>query len=429
MRSNHISSKKGQLNKKKRLIGFLLILLWIVCFINRKPDDIFYILTSYFLPALTYETEFGSADKDYLASYEVPDWFYEDESSSAAGADMAVMDNNGVESGNEQSKNGVEDTLGNISGNDADKLDGDGQVNNKALIKNESKGTTFTRKQLSKPDFLTSKIFVVDSNTSMSAAELDISNLLDADMSLHDLPDKPKTDRKVSESETIQTDKTIQADNIMTESKAPYKVLIYHTHSSESFADSRAGVKEDTVVGVGAYLAKLLNEEYAIPTYHDETTYDVIDGVLDRSKAYENSFSGISKILAENPTIEVVIDLHRDGVDEETHLVTEVNGKPTAKIMFLNGVSRSNLNGEIDYLENPNKLSNLAFSFQLYLAGKEAYGDFVRKIYVRSLRYNLHVMPRATLIEAGAQNNTLEEEKNAMEPLAAMLDKVLRNSH
>ena len=96
---------------------------------------------------------------------------------------------------------------------------------------------------------------------------------------------------------------------------------------------------------------------------------------------------------------------------------------------FLNGVSRSNLNGEIDYLENPNKLSNLAFSFQLYLAGKEAYGDFVRKIYVRSLRYNLHVMPRATLIEAGAQNNTLEEEKNAMEPLAAMLDKVLRNSH
>ena len=342
---------------------------------------------------------------------------------------MAVMDNNGVESGNEQSKNGVEDTLGNISGNDADKPDGDGQVNNKALIKNESKGTTFTRKQLSKPDFLTSKIFVVDSNTSMSAAELDITNLLDADMSLHDLPDKPKTDRKVSESETIQTDKTIQADNIMTESKAPYKVLIYHTHSSESFADSRAGVKEDTVVGVGAYLAKLLNEEYAIPTYHDETTYDVIDGVLDRSKAYENSFSGISKILAENPTIEVVIDLHRDGVDEETHLVTEVNGKPTAKIMFLNGVSRSNLNGEIDYLENPNKLSNLAFSFQLYLAGKEAYGDFVRKIYVRSLRYNLHVMPRATLIEAGAQNNTLEEEKNAMEPLAAMLDKVLRNSH
>jgi stage II sporulation protein P len=84
------------------------------------------------------------------------------------------------------------------------------------------------------------------------------------------------------------------------------------------------------------------------------------------------------------------------------------------------------MNGDIEYLANPNKLGNLAFSFQLYLAGKENYGDFVRKIYVRSLRYNLHVMPRATLIEAGAQNNTLQEELNAMEPLASMLDKVLR---
>ena len=121
----------------------------------------------------------------------------------------------------------------------------------------------------------------------------------------------------------------------------------------------------------------------------------------------------------------MVIDLHRDGVDEETHLVTEVNGKQTAKIMFLNGVSRSNMNGEIEYLKNPNKLTNLAFSFQMYLTGKEHYGDYVRKIYVRSLRYNLHLLPRTALIEVGAQNNTLEEEKNAMEPLAAILYKVL----
>ena len=51
-----------------------------------------------------------------------------------------------------------------------------------------------------------------------------------------------------------------------------------------------------------------------------------------------------------NPTIEVAIDLHRDGVAEGTHLVTEVNGKPTAKIMYFNGLSRSRTNGDIDYL-------------------------------------------------------------------------------
>ena len=71
-------------------------------------------------------------------------------------------------------------------------------------------------------------------------------------------------------------------------------------------------------------------------------------------------------------------------------------------------------------------LCDLQVLFPIYnCQTPEHYGDYVRKIYVRSLRYNLHVMPRATLIEVGAQNNTLEEEKNAMEPLAAILDKVL----
>jgi stage II sporulation protein P len=256
-------------------------------------------------------------------------------------------------------------------------------------------GVTYTRQQLSNPEFLLNKIFVVDSNTSMTSEELDISNLLDMDLTVDNLKGQE------------------------------YKILIYHTHGSESFADSREGVKEDTVIGVGSYLTKLLQEEYGIPVYHDETAYDVIDGVLDRSRAYENAYNNVSKILEENPSIEVVIDLHRDGVDDDVRLVTDINGKSTAKIMFLNGVSRSNTNGEIDYLKNPNKLANLAFSFQMYLKGKQYYGDYVRKIYVKSLRFNLHLLPRTSLIEVGAQNNTVEEEMNAMEPLAAILNEVL----
>ena len=176
---------------------------------------------------------------------------------------------------------------------------------------------------------------------------------------------------------------------------------------------------------MGAYLEEILEKQYGIATYHDETLYDVIDGSLDRNRAYEMAYANVSKILEANPSIEVVIDLHRDGVDEDIRLVTDINGKQTAKIMFLNGVSRSNRNGEIAYLYNPYRNENLAFSFQMYLAGKELYGDYVRKIYVRSLRFNMHLMPRACLIEAGAQTNTVEEEKNAMEPLAAILDKVL----
>lgn len=65
----------------------------------------------------------------------------------------------------------------------------------------------------------------------------------------------------------------------------------------------------------------------------------------------------------------MVIDLHRDGVADDTHLVTEIDGKPTAQIMFLNGMSRLSQNGDIEYLPNSHKIENLAFSLQLYLTG------------------------------------------------------------
>ena len=136
----------------------------------------------------------------------------------------------------------------------------------------------------------------------------------------------------------------------------------------------------------------------------------------------------VEQILQENPSIEVVIDLHRDGVAEDRRLVTEVNGKPTANFMFFNGLSYSALNGEVTYLPNPYVQENLAFSFQLNLEAARYYPGLSRNIYLSSLRYNLHVRPRAILLEAGAQTNTVQEVKNAMEPFAQILDQVLQGS-
>ena len=378
MRKN-MYMETGKLNKP-RVVVCILLLVWLMVKEPIKEKDIFFEATSQMVPLLTYEQEYGKKEIDYATTYDVPDWFYEDEGELPVNGDIVTLE--------EQ----IEKTKRNESEENVTTLaDGVG-------------GTTFTREQMNNPDFLLSHIFVVDANTHMTEEELSLANLLDQNLEVAGLRSESVAEAKKNNE---------------------YKVLIYHTHASEAFVDSREGYQEDTIVGVGAYLTKLLEEQYGIAVYHDTTTYDMIDGVLDRSKAYENSYNGVSKILKENPSIEVVIDLHRDGVDEDTRLVTEINGKKTAKIMFLNGVSRSSMNGEIAYLENPNKLTNLAFSFQMYLTGKEHYGDYVRKIYVRSLRYNLHIMPKATLIEVGAQNNTLEEEKNAMEPLAAILDKVL----
>lgn len=202
------------------------------------------------------------------------------------------------------------------------------------------------------------------------------------------------------------------------------KVLIYHTHSQEEFADSTPGDTSTSIVGVGEYLTQLLNEK-GIETIHDMGVYDIINGKLDRSNAYEYAGEAVEKILAEHPTIEVVIDLHRDGVAEGTHLVTEINGKPTAKIMFFNGLSRSRTNGNIDYLPNPYIQDNLAFSLQMQIDAENKYPGFVRHIYLRAYRYNLHLMPKSLLVEAGAQTNTVEEMMNAMEVLSEMLEDVL----
>ncbi|MEE1085960.1 MAG: stage II sporulation protein P [Schaedlerella sp.] len=242
-------------------------------------------------------------------------------------------------------------------------------------------------------EYLLSNFYIVDSGTMVYESDLRVDELLGKNMKI----------------------------DIKTEGP---KVLIFHTHSQEAFADSVPGDAADTIVGMGEYLAQLLNAK-GISTIHDTGVYDVINGNLDRSNAYEYAEAAIRPILEANPTIEVVIDLHRDGVAEETHLVTEIDGKQTAQVMFFNGLSRTRTNGELEYLYNPYIQDNLAFSLQMKLACEELYSGFARKTYLRGYRYSLHMKPKSLLIEAGAQTNTVEEMRNAMIVLAEVLNRVL----
>ncbi len=201
------------------------------------------------------------------------------------------------------------------------------------------------------------------------------------------------------------------------------QILIYHTHSQETFADYGPDRPDATVVGIGEYLTELL-EEMGYRVIHDTTVYDLIDGELDRSRAYDHALKGITAILQQNPSVQVILDIHRDGVREDLHMVSEVNGKPTAPIMFFNGMSQTP-EGAIEYLPNPYKEQNLAFSLQMQLDAAAYYPGLTRKIYLKAFRYNLHLRPRSALIEVGAQTNTYEEARNAMEPLSRLLDMVL----
>ena len=241
--------------------------------------------------------------------------------------------------------------------------------------------------------YLLENYYTVDASTTADPAQINADALLSPEMQIEKNAGKPQ-------------------------------ILIYHTHSQEAFADSVSGDVSATIVGMGDYLTELLTEKYGYCVIHNTSVFDMIDGKLDRTAAYNLAEAEISQILEENPSVEVVIDLHRDGLDGEK-MVTDINGKPTAKIMFFNGLSRTARNGAIDYLPNPYIAENLAFSFQLQLKAEEYYPGFTRNIYLQSLRYNLHLRPRALLVEAGSQLNTVEEEKNAMEPLADILDMVL----
>ncbi len=253
-------------------------------------------------------------------------------------------------------------------------------------------GTIYNLEELSDFEYLFGNFYTMDKTTTISPQDLNAEVLLSKDMSIDKEVDGPQ-------------------------------ILIYHTHSQEGFVDSVPGDNSTTIVGVGAYLAQLL-EEKGYQVMHVTSVYDLVDGKLDRNEAYSKASEEISAILAENPSIQSVIDLHRDGVKEGTHLVTEINGKPTARFMFFNGLSRTKKNGAIDYLYNPYIEDNLALTLQLKLMSEQYYPGLARNIYLRSLRYNLHLSDKALLIEAGAQTNTLEEMMNTMEPLADILDKV-----
>lgn len=271
-----------------------------------------------------------------------------------------------------------------------------GQTEEKAekVVAASAEPVLYSNEQLASYDFLLQKLYTVDKTTSISSSALNGTELMNRSLKVDTAVEGPL-------------------------------VLIYHTHSQEMYADSAEGDVSTGIVGVGAHLRTILEEQYGIKTLHVTTEFDVVDGKLNRNQAYSQAEKAISKILSDNPSIQVVLDLHRDGVGSTTRLVTEVEGRKTAKIMFFNGLSRTNTNGDIAYLKNPYLTDNLALSLQMKVKADSQYPGFTRRIYLKGYRYNLHLAKRAMLIEVGAQTNTVEEARNAMIPLAALLSEVL----
>ena len=227
------------------------------------------------------------------------------------------------------------------------------------------------------------------------------------------------------EDERIQPQILLEKEIALSEPNGGPQILIYHTHSQETFADSIPGDVNTSIVGAGEYLTKLLKEEYGYDVLHHTGEYDVET----RDYAYSYALPNIEAVLQEYPSIELVIDLHRDAVAEDKKLVSEQNGKQAAQVMFFNGLSHTVKQGDIDYLENPYIDDNLAFSFQMQVLCNEYYPGLTRRIYLKGYRYNMHLCPQSLLIELGAQTNTCEEVRNTLDILAHVLSMCLEGEN
>ena len=251
--------------------------------------------------------------------------------------------------------------------------------------------------QLRDIDFLASKFYTVDTRTRLTAADFNVDKFITADLKIKKITQSPQ-------------------------------IIIFHTHSSEGFSNSSPGNLYDGVFGLGEKLSDILLEKYGIRSIHCTQRFDVVDGKTQIMGAYERMEPVLKQMIADNPSVEIAIDIHRDGVPENMRLVTTLDGKPTAQIMFFNGLSKLYQNGSLtslSWIPNPNLPTNLAFSFNMQLSAMSLYPGFTRKPYLNAYRYSLGMLPKSLLVEVGAQTNTMEEAFNAIEPLADILADVV----
>lgn len=198
------------------------------------------------------------------------------------------------------------------------------------------------------------------------------------------------------------------------------KILIYHTHTSESYKSEedyemylkyRTLNEKYNVIEIGNYLKQLL-EEKNFTVKHDISYYDLPSTI----GAYRRAKIGAKKILEENADINLVIDLHRDAYTEEEHVAPtiELNGKKTAYLRLVVGIDE----------KNENWMNNLKMAIQIQKVADEKYPGLFKKILVREESYHSEVAEYGILLEVGENCNTIEEAKNSIEIFAQILENV-----
>lgn len=201
-------------------------------------------------------------------------------------------------------------------------------------------------------------------------------------------------------------------------------ILIFHTHTCESYTPTEQYQYESTgnyrttdlnytVSRVGDELEKYLtNYGYNVvhnKSYHDYPAYN---------GSYNRSLVTVKKLLEQYTNTDIVIDLHRDAIGDNSYAPKiKIGDDYCARIMFVIGTDGGGLSHD-------NWRNNLKFAMKVVQKGNELYPGFFKPIIVRNSRYNHHLADAACIIEVGATGNTLEECLNSMKYLAKIYNEV-----
>ena len=190
------------------------------------------------------------------------------------------------------------------------------------------------------------------------------------------------------------------------------EILILHTHATESFTlegetsynSSQSDRTQDTeknIVKVGEKMAEIFREN-GIETIHDKTLHDYPN----YNGSYGNSLNTAENYLKKYPTIKMIIDVHRDAIvygdGTKAKVLTEIDGKKAAQLMFVIGTNAGGL-------EHPEWKKNLCTAVKLQSAIEQKYPGLMRGINLRKERFNEHLTRGSMILEVGTSGNTLSE--------------------
>lgn len=218
--------------------------------------------------------------------------------------------------------------------------------------------------------------------------------------------------------------------SIVPEADGPL-VLILHTHTSESYRPTADFYYEaddnDRTVDVNFNVARVGKElcdelnRLGIYSVHDETLCDYPS----YNGSYKKMLSVAEEALKKNPSVKIVIDLHRDAMIKsdgtKISTVAEIAGEKAAQIMIVVG---TDANG----LYHPDWRKNFSLAVDLQKAFAEKYPSLARPLNVRTERFNGHISPGEILIEVGTNANTLPEALVSAKAVAEVIRTVTSGS-